>query len=207
MTRGRGDGKRRPGSKRAKKPFVVSWWIEVNGYTCERTRHMWPIPISIRARQTSGRNVRVARVLCRKLHCWILNGAEKLGPPRTFSFLHNSRDCREEGTWVARKFAPDRNDVHLENRISRGAGWANRCIIVVWDCDRGFRPGLQHTVLCKYTGHRNLFYANFGIRDLGKGVRMIINYSANVCIKWNNWLTLWIFFVGYFWRIKLKNII
>lgn len=164
--------------QKAIRSFVVDRGKRVRGRgICGRS------PISIRARQTSGRNVRVARVLCRKLHCWILNGAEKLGPPRTFSFLHNSRDCREEGTWVARKFAPDRNDVHLENRISRGAGWANRCIIVVWDCDRGFRPGLQHTVLCKYTGHRNLFYANFGIRDLGKGIRMIINHSANVCIK------------------------
>lgn len=51
---------------------------------------------------------------------------------------------RREGTWVTRKFAPDRNDVHLENRISRGAGWANRCIIVVWDCDRGFRVAVSN---------------------------------------------------------------
>lgn len=143
--------------KRIEKPFVVLRCIEVN-VVIKRVRGRGICgrsPISIRARQTSGRNVRVARVLCRKLHCWILNGAEKLGPPRTFSFLHNSRDWREggRGTWVARKFAPpDRNDVHLENRISRGAGWANRCIIVVWDCDRGFRRGLQRTVLlCKYT--------------------------------------------------------
>lgn len=85
--------------KRIEKPFVVLRCIEVN-VVIKRVRGRGICGrslISIRARQTSGRNVRVARVLCRKLHCWILNGAEKLGPPRTFSFLHNSRDWREGG--------------------------------------------------------------------------------------------------------------
>lgn len=76
---------------------------------------------------------------------------------------------------VARKFAPpDRNDVHLENRISRGAGWANRCIIVVWDCDRGFRRGLAVSNVFIMQVHRGASF--MPILESKIYIRMIINY-------------------------------
>lgn len=79
----------------------------------------------------------------------------EVGPSPDIFVLHNVPGW--VGTWVgAREFAPDRSHVHLENRMSRGAGWANRCIIVVRDCDRGFGTGSNSR------GTPCLFCASFG---------------------------------------------